>query len=73
MLRGPQARRDFPPAGAATAAMLTAAEEALRSGSAPEGQLPELGHLQQVIYRRLSADPALAARVRGFLTPRWPR
>jgi hypothetical protein len=48
-------------------------EEALRSGTTPDGTLPDLGHRQQVIYRRLSADPPLAARVRGHLPERWQR
>lgn len=56
---------------AAIAAQLAALELALRSVDTPPDQLSELGHRQQVIYRRLATDPALATRVRGFLPVRW--
>lgn len=56
---------------AAIAAQLAALETALRSVATPVDQLPELGHRQQVIYRRLATDPALASRVRGSLPVRW--
>jgi hypothetical protein len=48
-------------------------ELALRSDATPAERLPELGHLQQVIYRRLSTDPAVASRVRESLPARWRR
>ncbi|MEA5441518.1 lytic transglycosylase domain-containing protein [Cyanobium gracile] len=56
---------------AAIASQLAAVETALRSASTPAGLLPELGHRQQVIYRRLALDPLLAARVRVSLEVRW--
>ncbi|KEF41885.1 MAG: lytic transglycosylase [Cyanobium sp. CACIAM 14] len=56
---------------AAIADQLARLEEELRSEATPSTLLPDLGHRQQVIYRRLAADPGLAARVRGFLPPRW--
>jgi hypothetical protein len=56
---------------AAIAAELAALEPALRSTAPSPDQLPELAHRQQVIYRRLATDPALAARVRVFLPVRW--
>ncbi len=56
---------------AAIASQLAAAELALRSAATPPGLLGELGHRQQVTYRRLAADPALAARVRAFLPLHW--
>ena len=56
---------------AAIAAQLAALEPALRSAATPADLLPELGHRQQVIYRRLGTDPALAIRVRAFLPARW--
>ncbi len=63
----PQLPRD----PAAIASQLAAAELALRSADTPAALLGELGHRQQVIYRRLAADPPLAARVRAFLPVRW--
>lgn len=56
---------------AAIAAQLAVLEPALRSAATPVDLLPEMGHRQQVIYRRLAADPALAVRVRGDLPVRW--
>ncbi|MEA5410401.1 lytic transglycosylase domain-containing protein [Synechococcus sp. BA-120 BA3] len=56
---------------AAIASQLAAAEAALRSADTPPGLLGELGHRQQVTYRRLAADPALAARVHSALPVRW--
>ncbi|WP_216900141.1 lytic transglycosylase domain-containing protein [Synechococcus sp. CCY 9618] len=56
---------------AAIAAQLVSVEEALRSDSTDAAQLPELGHRQQVIYRRLSEDQALANQVRVYLSARW--
>ncbi|AFY28158.1 lytic transglycosylase domain-containing protein [Cyanobium gracile] len=56
---------------AAIASQLAAVEAALRAPDTPTGLLGELGHRQQVTYRRLAADPALAARVRSFLPVGW--
>jgi len=80
----PRAEDSLPPASApprsyprlpgnpaAIASQLDAVETALRSAATPAELLPELGHRQQVIYRRLATDPALAARVRGSLPVRW--
>ena len=67
----PRAYPRLPQDPAAIAAELAALEPALRSTAPSPDQLPELAHRQQVIYRRLATDPALAARVRGFLPVRW--
>jgi hypothetical protein len=67
----PRAYPWLPAEPAAIASQLAAAEQALRSDDTPAGLLAELGHRQQVFYRRLAADPALAARVRVFLPVRW--
>ncbi len=67
----PRAYPRLPQDPAAIAAQLAALEPALRAATTPADQLPDLGHRQQVIYRRLATDPALAARVRGFLPGRW--
>lgn len=67
----PRAYPRLPAEPAAIASQLAAAEQALRSDDTPAGLLGELGHRQQVFFRRLAADPALAARVRGFLPVRW--
>ena len=67
----PRAYPRLPRDPAAIAAELAVLEPALRSVDTPAAQLPELGHRQQVIYRRLASDPALAARVRVALPVRW--
>lgn len=67
----PRAYPRLPQDPAAIAAELAALEMALRSTAPAPDQLPDLAHRQQVIYRRLATDPALAARVRGFLPVRW--
>jgi hypothetical protein len=67
----PRAYPRLPADPAAIASQLAAAEAALRSDDTPTGLLGELGHRQQVTYRRLAADPALAARVRSVLPVRW--
>lgn len=67
----PRAYPRLPQDPAAIAAELAALEPALRSPATSPDQLPELAHRQQVIYRRLATDPALAARVRGVLPVRW--
>ncbi len=67
----PRAYPRLPQEPAAIAAELASLESALRSTETPADQLPELAHRQQVIYRRLATDPALAARARGFLPVRW--
>jgi hypothetical protein len=67
----PRAYPRLPQDPAAIAAELAALEMALRSTAPSPDQLPDLAHRQQVIYRRLATDPALAARVRGFLPVRW--
>jgi hypothetical protein len=53
------------------AALLAAVETALRDPATPAGQLPRLGHQQQVIYRRLSHDPARSDAVLARLDPAW--
>ncbi len=53
------------------AALLTAVETALREPTTPAAQLPRLGHQQQVIYRRLSHDPARSDAVLARLDPAW--
>ncbi len=67
----PRAYPRLPQDPAAIAAELATLEPALRSTATPPDQLPELAHRQQVIYRRLATDPALAVRVRGFLPVPW--
>ncbi len=67
----PRAYPRLPADPAAIASQLAAAEVALRSPDTPAGLLGELGHRQQVIYRRLATDPALAGRVRALLPVRW--
>ncbi len=80
----PRAQDSLPPASAlprsyprlpgdpaTIAAQLATLETALRSVDTPADQRPELGHRQQVIYRRLATNPALAIRVRGSLSVRW--
>ena len=61
----------IPESAAETAALLAAVEIALRDPATPPGELPELGHQQQVIYRVLSADPGRADPVVALLPPRW--
>lgn len=66
--------RHYPlvPADATAAATLLArVEEALRSPSTAEADLPALGHQQQVIYRVLAHQHARAAMVRAALPTRW--
>jgi len=53
------------------AALLAAVETALRDPATPAGQLPRLGHQQQVIYRQLSRDPARSEAVLALLDPSW--
>lgn len=67
----PRAYPRLPADPAAIASQLAVAELALRSADTPAELLGELGHRQQVIYRRLATDPALATRVRAFLPVRW--
>jgi len=55
----------------ATAALLAQVEEAVRSPSTAEAELPALGHQQQVIYRVLAYQTEQAARVRAALPERW--
>jgi hypothetical protein len=57
----------------AIAGLLSQLEAALRDPATPEGQLPQLAHQQQVIYRRLSREPELARQVRQDLAPDWHR
>lgn len=61
----------LPAEPAAIAALLSAVETALRDPETPAQELPALGHQQQVIYRVLSHQEALAAQVRPALDPRW--
>jgi hypothetical protein len=53
------------------AALLAAVETALRDPATPAGELPRLGHQQQVIYRRLSHNPARSDAVLARLDPAW--
>ena len=53
------------------AELLTAVETALRDPATPAGQLPRLGHQQQVIYRQLSQDHARSEAVLALLDPAW--
>jgi hypothetical protein len=53
------------------AALLAAVETALRDPATPAGQLPRLGHQQQVIYRQLSHDPDRSEAVLALLDPAW--
>jgi len=53
------------------AELLTEVETALRDPATPAGQLPRLGHQQQVIYRVLSRDPERAAAVQALLPQPW--
>lgn len=53
------------------AALLTAVETALRDPGTAAEQLPRLGHQQQVIYRRLSQQPAQSEAVLAALDPAW--
>lgn len=60
-----------PTTATAIANLLGEVETALRSTDTPEPRLPQLGHQQQVIYRRLSRQPDLARQVRASLPDRW--
>jgi hypothetical protein len=60
-----------PDDAAATAALLSQVEEALRSPATAEADLPALGHQQQVIYRVLAHQPEQMLRVRAALPERW--
>ncbi|MEO1003283.1 MAG: transglycosylase SLT domain-containing protein [Cyanobacteria bacterium J06638_7] len=53
------------------AALLAAVESALRDPTTAAEALPRLGHQQQVIYRRLSHDPARSDAVLARLDPAW--
>ena len=53
------------------ATLLAAVEEVLRDPATPPEALPDLGHLQQVIYRVLSTDQPRANQVVNALPPRW--
>jgi hypothetical protein len=55
----------------AIAVLLVQLETALRSAATAPQALPDLGHRQQVIYRRLAADPALSSQVRVLLPRPW--
>ncbi len=55
----------------AIAERLVQLETLLRSTTTDPQVLPDLGHEQQVIYRRLSATPGLAAQVRLLLPSPW--
>lgn len=57
----------------ALSALLAAVEEALRSARTAAADLPALGHQQQVIYRVLGHQTALATQVRARLPQRWWR
>lgn len=62
-----------PTTAPAIARLLSEVETALRAAETPEHQLPQLGHQQQVIYRRLSRQPTLARQVRASLPDPWRR
>ena len=53
------------------AALLSTVETALRNPATAPGLLPDLGHQQQVIYRVLSANPALSSQVLAALPAQW--
>ncbi len=53
------------------AALLASLEEALRAPATPSDALPRLGHQQQVIYRVLAHQRALADQARAALPKRW--
>ena len=56
-----------------TAELLARVEAALRDPATPQADLPDLGHLQQVIYRVLSSDRTRSDAVVAALPPRWIR
>lgn len=60
-----------PADAAATAALLSQVEEALRMPATAAADLPALGHQQQVIYRVLAHRREQAERVRAALPERW--
>ena len=62
-----------PTTAAAIGRLLSEVESALRASDTPEPLLPQLGHQQQVIYRRLSRHPVLARQVRASLPEQWRR
>ena len=62
-----------PTTATAIARLLSEVETALRASDTPEPLLPQLGHQQQVIYRRLSGQPDLAHQVRASLPEPWRR
>ncbi|MFN9056616.1 MAG: transglycosylase SLT domain-containing protein [Cyanobacteriota bacterium] len=53
------------------AALLASLEEALRAPGTPMADLPRLGHQQQVTYRVLAHQRALADQVRAVLPKHW--
>jgi len=69
-----EAPRRYPrlPSNAAElAALLVALEQRLRTDDGPIGMLASDGHRQQVLYRHLGRNPALAQQVRNALPPPW--
>jgi len=60
-----------PQRAAELAALLEELEVALRDSKTPEQKQAERGHKQQVIYRQLGRQPALAQQVRRLLSPQW--
>jgi len=60
-----------PADAAATAALLSQVEEAVRAPATAAADLPALGHQQQVIYRVLAYRVEQAERVRAALPERW--
>jgi hypothetical protein len=56
---------------AAIAALLVAVEESLRDPATPTGDLPSLGHQQQVIYRKLAHQRQRAEQVMALLPEGW--
>ena len=61
----------IPATPAAIADRLVELETTIRNPATAEEALPPLAHQQQVIYRELAKQPALANAVLGLLPPRW--
>ena len=53
------------------AELLVLLEQTLRNPATPEQRLPELAHQQQVLYRVLAQQPAMASAVGQLLPARW--
>jgi membrane-bound lytic murein transglycosylase B len=60
-----------PPDPQELATLLASVEDALRAADTDPGELPALGHQQQVIYRVLSRDLPRSEQVLDLLPERW--